>query len=123
MTPRADEEVNRTIDALMDRLHDFVSGRIGDDPALTQLEREAADGIENPLTEKRVELSLANAAAQDATFAQELERLVSEIRAANQDSAPKSTVNINAHGHDQAQMPIQGQGVQDNRFGFPGGSR
>jgi hypothetical protein len=77
---RADEEVDLAIDAGMDRLHEVVAERLGNEPALTQLEEETEDGRESPRTRQRVRLALEEAAERDPEFAAELEQLVGELR-------------------------------------------
>ncbi|WP_162952398.1 hypothetical protein [Streptomyces hundungensis] len=44
MAGRADGEVDRVLDAGMDRLHEVVGRKLGDDPALRQLTDEASTG-------------------------------------------------------------------------------
>jgi len=41
---RADAEVDRTLDAAMSKLHDVVSTKLGEDPALKKLAEEAEAG-------------------------------------------------------------------------------
>lgn len=77
---RADEEVDLAIDAGMDRLHEVVAERLGNEPALTQLAEETEEGRESPRTRQRVRLALEEAAENDPAFAAELERLVGELR-------------------------------------------
>jgi hypothetical protein len=79
---RTDTEVDRAIDAGMDRLHDLIARKLGSDPALTQLETEAAAGATSPRTEQRVRLAVEEAEVQDPQFAAQLEALVAEIRQA-----------------------------------------
>jgi hypothetical protein len=78
---RADVEVDRALEAGMDRLHELVSGKLGADPALVKLEREARDGAESPRTLQRVQLALEEAAESDAGFAELLEKAVAQLRA------------------------------------------
>lgn len=83
---RADAEVDRTLDAAMDRLHDLVSRKLGEDPALRRLAEEAAAGQEKPTdrTRQRVQLALEEAAEQDSGFAEGLNalaRAVEELQA------------------------------------------
>ncbi|SEG96022.1 hypothetical protein SAMN05444920_109247 [Nonomuraea solani] len=102
---RADEEVDLAIDAGMDRLHEVVTERLGNEPALTRLEEETEDGRESPRTRQRVRLALEEAAESDPEFAAELERLVGELRrpegaqAGDHGLAAGGTVRIEAsHG-------------------------
>jgi hypothetical protein len=81
---RADAEVDRSLDAGMNRLHDLVSSRLGDDPALTRATEEAKQELLEPTerTRRRLTDSLEDAAERDPGFAQELEKLVEELQAA-----------------------------------------
>ncbi|MGW3141465.1 hypothetical protein [Streptomyces sp. NPDC001139] len=68
---RADMEVDRGLDAGMDRLHELISVKLGDDPALQRAQAEAGAGLEEPSqrTRQRLELALEDAAEHDAGFA------------------------------------------------------
>ena len=57
---RADAEVDRTLDAGIDRLHDLVSRQLGEDPALKKLAEEAEAGQDKPSdrTRRRVQDAL-----------------------------------------------------------------
>ena len=76
---RLNAEADRVLEAGMDQLHDAVSRKIGDEPALAQLDSEAAEGVENPRTRQRVLLALEEAAEQDPEFADTLGTLAAEI--------------------------------------------
>ncbi|MDH6116423.1 flagellar hook-basal body complex protein FliE [Kitasatospora sp. GAS204A] len=78
---RADAEVDRGLDAGMDRLHELVSHKLGQDSALHRLTEEAEAGQEQPSdrTRQRVQLALEDAAEQDAGFAEALERAVEQL--------------------------------------------
>ncbi|MEV7603544.1 hypothetical protein AB0O91_39865 [Kitasatospora sp. NPDC089797] len=86
---RADTEVDRTLDAGMDRLHDLVGRKLGEDPALRKLAEEAEAGLAEPSerTRRRVQDSLEEAVEQDPGFAQALEHAVEELRAASRAAA------------------------------------
>ncbi|MEV0388715.1 hypothetical protein [Nonomuraea sp. NPDC050643] len=77
---RADEEVDLAIDAGMDRLHEVVAERLGDEPALARLEEETGEGRQSPRTRQRVRLALEEAADGDPEFAAELEWLIDDLR-------------------------------------------
>ncbi|MFJ9695579.1 hypothetical protein [Kitasatospora sp. NPDC101183] len=82
---RADGEVDRALDAGMDRLHELVGRKLGEDPALRRLDEEAAAGQEQPSerTRRRVQDALEEAVEQDAGFAEALDRAVKELQAAS----------------------------------------
>ena len=79
---RADAEVDQALDTGMDRLHNLIADKLGPDPALTQLETEAAAGATTPRTEQRVRLAVEDAGEKDPEFAARLDALVAEIRQA-----------------------------------------
>ncbi|WP_416984495.1 hypothetical protein [Streptomyces sp. T028] len=85
---RADAEVDRGLDAGMDRLHDLISSRLGQDPvlerALDRAQEEAAAGGEEPTerTRRRLTDALQDAAEDDSSFADALERAVKELQSA-----------------------------------------
>ncbi|WP_159104101.1 hypothetical protein [Streptomyces sp. CdTB01] len=81
---RADMEVDRGLDARMDRLHELISVKLGDDPALQRAQEEAGAGLEEPSqrTRQRLELALEDAAEHDAGFAAALARVVAELQTA-----------------------------------------
>lgn len=68
---RADAEVDVALDGAMDRVHDVVARRLGNDPELERLEAEAAAGQDEPsaLTRQRVEAAVSRAAVQEAARA------------------------------------------------------
>ncbi|MFJ9839281.1 hypothetical protein ACIRYZ_02270 [Kitasatospora sp. NPDC101155] len=80
---RADAEVDRGLDAGMDRLHDLVSRKLGQDPALQRAREEAESGHEelHPRTRQRLELALEDATEHDADFAAALQREVDALQA------------------------------------------
>jgi hypothetical protein len=81
---RLDTEVDTAIEAGLDRLHKAVTAKLGTDPALAELERQA-DADEqaqvSPRTRTRVELALEDAAERDEDFARALTELVARLRA------------------------------------------
>ncbi|MEU9022700.1 hypothetical protein [Actinomadura sp. NPDC048394] len=86
---RADQEVDRGLDAGMDRLHDLVSRKLGNDPALARLSDEAEAGRQEPRprTGQRVVLALEDAAEGDTEFADALQQVVEQLLAASNPSA------------------------------------
>ncbi len=81
---RADAEVDRGLDVGLERLHDLVGAKLGQDPALLRAEEEAAagQGEPSPYTRRRLADSLRDAAEHDAAFAAALENLVRALQAA-----------------------------------------
>lgn len=81
---RADTEADRVLDMGMDRLHDLVSRKLGQDSALERLseEAEAGQGQLTARTRRRLELALEDVAEQDPGFAEALGQIVAEVQAA-----------------------------------------
>ena len=80
---RVDAEVDRVMDAGLDRLHDLVAVKLGGDPALEKLRSEAGESGEvGPRTQARVRMALEEAAEQDPVFAAEFEVAVAQVQAA-----------------------------------------
>jgi hypothetical protein len=108
---RVDRALDDALDARVDRLCDLVVRKLGGEPALTQLEQEVAEGVDNERTKVRLQLAVEDAAERDPSFADELRVLVEQIR-----SEPSGIV-INAKAEGNAQMPVQGSGTMYNTFG------
>jgi hypothetical protein len=66
----------------LDELHRLVSARLASDPALAQLEREAAAGIESERTKRRVRDAVEQALEDDQGFADELTQAVGTLSSA-----------------------------------------
>ncbi|MEE4546936.1 hypothetical protein V2S66_33855 [Streptomyces sp. V4-01] len=111
---RLNAEADRVADGLLDRLHDAVSRRLGEDPALHQLDREAAEGVENPRTRQRVLLSLEEAAEADAEFARTIRELAAEIGKLS--GAPQGAVVQTAHAHDHSTILQAGRDISVDRL-------
>ncbi|WP_326948642.1 hypothetical protein OG439_07595 [Amycolatopsis sp. NBC_01307] len=76
-----DVEVDRALDAGLNRLHDLVSGKLGADPALAKLTAEVERaGEPSSRTQQRVQLALEDAVEGDQTFATELTALVEYLQ-------------------------------------------
>jgi hypothetical protein len=68
-----DEDTDLVLDASLDRLHDLVVAKLGDDPALAKLEGEAAGAGEvSERTRRRVADAVAEAAESDEEFSASL---------------------------------------------------
>ncbi|MFF4360227.1 hypothetical protein [Streptomyces sp. NPDC001604] len=100
---RADAEVDRGLDAGMDRLHDLVSTKLGKDPALERAveEAEAGQGEPSERTRRRLADSLEDAAERDPDFAQVLQELVEQLRATEK-AAAAAHGGVSAFGSGQA---------------------
>ncbi|MEU4524931.1 hypothetical protein AB0F52_40220 [Amycolatopsis sp. NPDC024027] len=78
---RFEGKVDATLDAGLDKLHDVVARKLGNDPALAVLEDEAAKtGEATARTKMRVRLALEEAVEGDETFASELAAAVHEVQ-------------------------------------------
>lgn len=77
---RLDGEVDDTLNASLDRLHEVVQKKLGNDAALAELEQEATDAGEvSDLTRQRVELAIRAAELKDAAFVRLLEDALAEL--------------------------------------------
>lgn len=94
---RADAEVDRGLDAGMDRLHDLVSRTLGQDPVLWRVQEEAEAGQQelSPRTHQRLKLALEDAATHDAAFADALRHAVDGLQAL---SSPAGGVSAAGEG-------------------------
>ncbi|MFF5306539.1 hypothetical protein ACFY5F_44975 [Streptomyces sp. NPDC013161] len=115
---RADGEVDRTLDAGMDRLHAVVSRKLGADPALKRAQEEAESGQEEltERTRRRLTDSLEDAVERDGEFAAALEQIVEQLRAAD------TRADVPAGDHIDFRYgtfygPVQGMGIQYNHGG------
>ncbi|MFI6151274.1 hypothetical protein ACIBCA_01050 [Kitasatospora sp. NPDC051170] len=90
---RADEEVDRTLDAAMDELHGLVSRRLGADPALRRLSEEAERDEIGDRTRQRVRLALEDAVEEDPAFGEALRRAVEQVRTLDHDSRASGGVS------------------------------
>lgn len=77
---RVDAEVDYVLDGTLDRLHEVVVEKLGDDPAVGKLEREAEEGVSiGRRTAQRVTLAIEDAAGEDDEFADRLRELLREL--------------------------------------------
>jgi hypothetical protein len=95
-----DEIVDEAIDAGMEKVHDVVMAKLGQDPALTKLEIEAAtSGDVTPRTRQRAELAIADAIDEDPGFADELRDALAELAPpAAEPLAVNQSVSGTVHG-------------------------
>jgi hypothetical protein len=112
------EHVDGRSDEVLKALADRVLGKLGADSALRQLEREAAEGMDNPLTTQRAELSVQEAVRTDPAFGADLVSLVQEAQRISPMASTQGSVVITAHVSGQAQVPIAG-GNMTNYFQTP----
>lgn len=75
-----DAMADEVLDAQLDRLHEVVVRKLGNDSALEQLQLEAAKGDVGTRTQARVRLALEEAAEQDKTFAADLDAALAKLR-------------------------------------------
>jgi hypothetical protein len=94
---RLDGEVDQALGAGLDRLHDVVAHRLGTEPALSDLEQEAAaDGEDvSDRTRQRVGLAVEAAAARDEAFAAAVAQALAVLRAAD----PAGGGSVSARGN------------------------
>ncbi|WP_051451533.1 hypothetical protein [Actinospica robiniae] len=117
---RADAEVDRSLDAGMDHLHELVSKKLGQDSALERAREEAEAGQTEPSerTRRRLTDSLEDAVEHDQDFAHALNNLVTELQAAaasagdgasasGEGQAIKGSVHIHAEGGSAAALRMR----------------
>ncbi|MER8012503.1 hypothetical protein [Streptomyces sp. NPDC094149] len=111
---RADGEVDRALDAGMERLHDAVSRKLGNDPALEQLTQEAASGREAPSdrTRQRVLLALEEAHTTDTGFAADLEQTVAHLQSLAPPPGSQARGDHIEFHQNTFHGPVQAKGVQ-----------
>ncbi|MEV7092707.1 hypothetical protein AB0M80_07655 [Amycolatopsis sp. NPDC051045] len=81
---RADQIADEAIDVGLARVHEVIVGKLGGDPSLARLEREALDaGQVSDRTRTRVQLALQDAAEDDPKFAQALKQALQQAEDAN----------------------------------------
>lgn len=118
---RVDGKVDQVLDASVDRLADLVLTKLGAEPAIAQMREEAAQGVDNERTKRRVQLAVEDAVERDERFAEELRALVEQIRSRS-DVPPATThVEITANATGNAWMPVVGSGTMINNPGESGG--
>jgi hypothetical protein len=77
---RLDGEVDAALDVGLDRLHDVVAAKLGEDTALRALEPEAAgNNVVAERTRTRVSLALEDAAEKDPGFASLLAETLDQL--------------------------------------------
>lgn len=117
---RADGEVDRALDAGMDRLHELVSRRLGEETALGKLEEEAKAGREQPSesTGAQVRLALEETAERDSGFAEALGRLIHELETSAR-SMTNGSVNNAISGGTFSGAVLQGRDFSGFSFSTP----
>ena len=123
MAERAGTEADVAAGLAMDRLHDLVVDKLGpQDRGLARLEKEAADGREEPAQTSAEAMAgaLKAEAADDPDFAAALAQAVAELRAAqgrNAGAGGGGTVSGNAF-HGPTAIQIGTYSTQTNHFGL-----
>jgi len=115
---QADAEVDRALDAGMERIHDLVGRALGEDPALGRLEEEAdAGAVElSARTRQRVALAVEDAAERDPAFAAVLDQAVRDLQATAARMGGGTTVSGNLFFGPTA-MQVGDHNEQTNTFG------
>jgi hypothetical protein len=76
----ADAEVDRALDAALEKVHDVVTAKLAGDPALAKLEASPAQVTE--LTSRRVADAITAATQDDQDFAEQLSAAIQAARVA-----------------------------------------
>ncbi|MFJ3310357.1 hypothetical protein ACIPSA_46700 [Streptomyces sp. NPDC086549] len=97
---RTDGRADTELDAALDRLLDLVSGKLGqDDPALERAREEViSEEAPSRRTHLRLAFSLEDAAERDPDFAQALEHVLTDLRAAGAAERDEHAGEVTASG-------------------------
>ncbi|MEV6122098.1 hypothetical protein AB0M23_16445 [Streptomyces sp. NPDC052077] len=119
---QADQEVDRALDAAMDRVHTVVSEKLGQETALARLDEEASAGRTEPTpeTQQWLRFALKDAIDRDAAFAELLRDALAQYASRpGRDERSGPTVGHNVfHGPTALQV-----GDNSSQFNSFGGSR
>jgi hypothetical protein len=108
-----DEDTDEVIDAGLDRLHDAIATKLGDDPALVKLDADVAQGLEpSARTRRRVQDAVEDAAEDDPGFSAVIETLLARLDEAR-NGAP-SLAGIDLRGAQGVQ--VGNHNTQTNTF-------
>jgi hypothetical protein len=80
---RPGDQIDLALDAGLERLHEVVAGKLGTDPALSDLQEQAAGGEVGRLTRQRADEVVRAAAADEPEFAIALHRVLAGLSAAD----------------------------------------
>ncbi|MFI9255204.1 hypothetical protein [Streptomyces sp. NPDC053069] len=118
---RADSEVDRALEAGMDRLHNVVSGKLGQDPALRRAQEEAEEGREelSERTRRRLADSIDEAAERDQDFAAALKAAIEEVQAVERVAGITTASDNGIIIGDNAEMHAEGGSVVGVRIDGP----
>lgn len=111
---RVDGKIDEVLDASVDRLAALLLDKLSAEPAIGQIQDEAALGVENERTRQRVQLAIEDAAERDEQFSNALRSLVEQIRGHESAATPTTRVEIKATASGNARMPIVGSGTMTN---------
>ncbi|MFI1294433.1 hypothetical protein ACH4VM_39795 [Streptomyces sp. NPDC020792] len=116
---RADQEMDRALDAAMDRVHAVVSGKLGQETALVRLDEEASAGRTEPTPETHqwLQLVLRDAVDRDAAFAETLRDALAQLPPRPEHGAQGGYVVEGNVFHDSTSFQVGPNGYQVNNFG------
>jgi hypothetical protein len=117
---RLDQEFDAATDAGLERLHDVIAARLGEDPALAKLEEEASHtGEVSDRTARRVTDAVDDAAEGNPGFADELRDAVAKIqealaaRPAGAEPHPAVTMTARVSGHGRAYQAARDMNIHE----------
>ncbi|MGW2447408.1 hypothetical protein [Streptomyces sp. NPDC001675] len=118
---RADQEADRALDAAMDRVHEVVSAKLGQETALTRLDEEAAAGRGEPTPETRqwLQIVLKDAIDHDEAFAASLRDALDQFPARPEHAAQGANALQGNVFHGDTAVQVGDNGHQVNNFGTP----
>ncbi|MFG2265469.1 hypothetical protein [Streptomyces sp. NPDC048720] len=116
---RADQEADRALDAAMDRVHEVVSAKLGQETALTRLDEEAAAGRGEPTPETRqwLQIVLKDAIDHDEAFAASLRDALDQLPSRPEHATQGANVLQGNVFEGNTAFQIGDNGHQVNTFG------
>jgi hypothetical protein len=111
---RVDGKIDDVLDTSVDRLAALLMDKLGTEPAIEQIQDEAACGVDNERTRLRAQLAIEDATERDEQFSNALRSLVEQIRAREGGATPTTSVEIKATASGNARIPIVGSGTMTN---------
>ena len=111
-----DAEVDHAMDLGLDRLHEVVAEKLGDDPAVTKVEVEATrDGQLSERTHRRVQDAVEEAAEEDAAFAAALQAALEVLDQARAGAPSVAGIDL----RDAKGVQVGHHNTQTNTFSIP----
>lgn len=115
----ADAEVDKALEAGMDRLHEVVVTRLGTHPALEQTVVEAAS-VQETVTDRtrmRLQLALEEMVEQDPAFQRALDEALAQVKTAPEAAGPSARAVYGNTFNGPTAFQVGDHNMQTNTFG------